>query len=367
MRSEPTTYWDYLHLPSLLNSQHGLDANDSELAQDEIHFIIVHQVFELWFKLMIHELRLAGRELASPRVPEEKIPFVVHHLGRINTTLQLAIAHFDVMETLDPQDFISFRDKLVPASGMQSYQYKILEILLGIETDPSNEYATRVLAGLERLTKQTASGADVWAEVEKARQEPSLRGALHAWLERTPIDPVGEQSPDDAAEAFLQTYLRGYEKSQSDTLAAVFRGSDPKVIESRLEASIAQVRSFLSAEDVEEKDRARTKRVRSGILFIESYRDLPLLAWPRLLLDTVVVLEERLLLWRTRHLRMVERIIGQRIGTGGSSGTGYLASRNETRIFPELWYARTILLSRAYLPELQNPGFYAFEERSPGS
>ena len=66
MRGEPTTYWDYLHLPDLLNLQHGIDTKDSELAQDEIHFIMVHQVFELWFKLTLHELRLASRELAVP-------------------------------------------------------------------------------------------------------------------------------------------------------------------------------------------------------------------------------------------------------------------------------------------------------------
>jgi tryptophan 2,3-dioxygenase len=102
--------------------------------------------------------------------------------------------------------------------------------------------------------------------------------------------------------------------------------------------------------------------VRAGILFIESYRDLPLLAWPRLLLETVVVLEERLLLWRTRHVRMVERIIGQRIGTGGTSGAGFLEQRNKGRIFPELWQARTILLSRKFLPDLKRPEFYDFDE-----
>ena len=122
------------------------------------------------------------------------------------------------------------------------------------------------------------------------------------------------------------------------------------------------MRSFLRAEDQPEADRARTRLVRAGILFIESYRDLPLLAWPRLLLETVVVLEERLLLWRTRHVRMVERIIGQRIGTGGTSGAGFLEQRNKGRIFPELWQVRTILLSRKFLPDLKRPEFYAFED-----
>jgi len=364
LRGEPTTYWDYLHLPDLLNLQHGIDSKDSELAQDEIHFIMVHQVFELWFKLTLHELRLASRELASPRVPEEKIPFVVHHLGRVNTILQLAISQFDVMETLDPQDFISFRDKLVPASGMQSYQYRILEILLGIESDPDSDYGTKVLAGLERMTQATKSGPDIWKQVEDARKEISLRGALHSWLLRTPIDPAGSPDPGGATDSFIEAYLAGFETSQRETLETVFGTGDPKKLEERLAESVAHVRGFLLATDVAEAHRDESKQVRAGILFIESYRDLPLLAWPRLLLDTIVVLEERMLLWRTRHIRMVERIIGRRIGTGGTSGVGYLTSRSELRIFPELWTARTILLGRSYLPPLQNPGFYDFEERT---
>ena len=361
MRDEPISYWDYLHLPQLLDLQHGIDRDESELAQDEIHFIMVHQVFELWFKLIIHELRLASGELASPQVPEEKIPFVVHHLSRVNTILNHAITQFDVMETLDPQDFISFRDKLVPASGLQSYQYRILEILLGIEST-TPEYGDTVLKSLQKMMAQTASGEEIWQKVTAARSEVTLRSALHEWLLRTPIDPVGGEDRAATADRFLEAYLSGYERSLHATLTAIMGNSEPDKLQSRLEEGVGQVGAFLRAEDQPEANRPRTRMVRAGILFIESYRDLPLLAWPRLLLETVVVLEERLLLWRTRHVRMVERIIGQRIGTGGTSGAGFLEQRNKGRIFPELWQVRTILLSRKFLPDLKRPEFYAFED-----
>ncbi|MFN7147142.1 MAG: tryptophan 2,3-dioxygenase family protein, partial [Myxococcota bacterium] len=102
------------------------------------------------------------------------------------------------------------------------------------------------------------------------------------------------------------------------------------------------------------------RRARAGLLFIESYRDLPLLAWPRLLLDTVVELEEQLLLWRHRHARMVERTIGRRVGTGGSSGVEYLDKTTGQRIFPELWAVRSALLPRDALPPLEAPEKYGF-------
>jgi tryptophan 2,3-dioxygenase len=209
---------------------------------------------------------------------------------------------------------------------------------------------------------QTSSGEKIWEKVTAARGEVSLRSALHEWLLRTPIDPVGGSDRGATADRFLEAYLSGYERSLHATLTAIMGNSEPDKLQSRLEEGVAQVRSFLRAEDKAEADRARTRLVRAGILFIESYRDLPLLAWPRLLLETVVVLEERVLLWRTRHVRMVERIIGQRIGTGGTSGAGFLEQRNKGRIFPELWQVRTILLSRKFLPDLKRPEFYAFED-----
>ncbi len=363
MTREAPNYWSYLRLPDLLNLQGGLEVDESRLASDEIHFIIVHQVFELWFKLTIHELRLARDELSRPVVPEEKIPYVVHHLRRVNVILGHANAQFDVVETLTPQDFIDFRDKLVPASGFQSFQYRQLEILLGIEDDPSSRYGEDILPLLRRATESASDGAAIWADIERVRGEMSLRQALHEWLGRTPIDGSRPTDPDDIdrVRRFLTAYFEAYRDVQEAALSrypAPTAGGDPRA---RLEAMIAHARQFLFAEDVPEADRARTLRTRAALLFIESYRTLPLLAWPRLLIDTIVEVEERLLLWRTRHARMVERVIGQRPGTGGSPGASYLHARAHEHIFTELWEVRSILLPRDRVPRLENAAYYAFE------
>ena len=364
MKDAPN-YWDYLKVPQLLELQNGLDETEADLAPDEIHFIIVHQAFELWFKLIIHQLRLARDELSTPRVPEEKIPFVVHHLRRVNRIFQHTIAQFDVVETLEPQDFIDFRDKLVPASGFQSYQYRLIEILLGADEGPDDTYGKRVLGTLKRTIDSAASGPAVWKQVEDTLAETSLRAALHEWLYRTPIDQSrpGDADDDAAVEGFLNAYLQGFREYQVGVMKNYPLPAGASADE-RIDAEVARVRGFLFAEDAEDGDRARTRRVRAALLFIESYRMLPLLAWPRLLLDTMVELESRLLLWRTRHARMVERIIGQRVGTGGSSGASYLHKRAQEQIYTELWEVRSILLPRDMVPPLRNREYYDFETSS---
>ena len=103
-----------------------------------------------------------------------------------------------------------------------------------------------------------------------------------------------------------------------------------------------------------------TERDAVALLFIESYRELPLLAWPRTLVDMVVELEELMVLWRTRHARMVERVIGRRVGTGGSSGVDYLDQTTKIRVFTELWTVRTLLLPKPALPPLRDAGAYGF-------
>jgi tryptophan 2,3-dioxygenase len=212
------------------------------------------------------------------------------------------------------------------------------------------------------------AGAFAWKRVEAASAQPSLRHALHEWLYRTPINGSSPDDEGDAAsvDAFLASYLEaaeGFSASQAERLGAVFSGN-ADAVRRRFEVAARGDRAFLLAEDVDEAQRQRTRRVRAGLLFIESYRDLPLLAWPRLLVDSIVELEEQLVLWRTRHARMVERTIGRRIGTGGSSGVDYLDQTARYRIFPELWAVRTLLLPREHLPELAHRAYYGFAEET---
>jgi tryptophan 2,3-dioxygenase len=131
-------------------------------------------------------------------------------------------------------------------------------------------------------------------------------------------------------------------------------------LRTRFEATTKAAEAFLNAADVDEEDQQTTRRIRAAIIFVESYRELPLLAWPRTLLDTVAEFEERMVIWRQRHARMVERLIGRRVGTGGSSGVDYLDKTASYRVFQDLWSVRTILLHSDALPHLKRPSFYGF-------
>ena len=340
------TYWDYLRLIPLLDLQGGLGADDAALSEDELHFIVVHQVFELWFKLVLRELRLARDRFAADWVPERSLPHVVRHLRRVNEIFKLCVDVFGVLETLTPQDFLAFRGKLGESSGFQSFQMRQIEMLLGLQAEERLRHHTvgDPLERIEQAARTSPTGERVLAIVQQTRTESSLRDALHSWLHRTPIQGSTPAMPADAE--IVAEFLRAYR--------AGLARFDP-----RLEPDFER---FVAAEDVSVEDRNRTVRVRAAILFIESFRELPLLSWPNTLVETVVELEELLVLWRTRHARMVERIIGRRPGTGGSTGVSYLDATAQYRVFHEFWTVRSVLIPRSYMPELKRREFYELVE-----
>jgi tryptophan 2,3-dioxygenase len=359
-------YWDYLRLDQLLGLQGGLEGDEAVLMPDELTFIIVHQAYELWFKLILRELRLARDHLALPELPEVGVPHVVHHLRRVNQILQLLVQQFAVVETLTPQDFLAFRDKLVPASGFQSFQMRELEIVLGLPASRRESYGkVEPLAHIRALAAQSPTGAMAWGRVAAAQQEVSLRAALEAWLGRTPIQgsQPGAEGDAEVVADFVDAYLREIEVVHADQCARLVgaQGTDPEQVAARFALANEAAARFLRALDVEDADaRPAVQRRRAGLVFVESYRDLPLLAWPRLLVDTVVELEEQMVLWRHRHARMVERVIGRRVGTGGSSGVDYLDKTTAIRIFDELWTVRTMLLPKDRRPPLRRAETYGF-------
>lgn len=361
----PPSYWDYLRLEPLLQLQGGLERDEAALMPDELHFVVVHQVFELWFKLCLRELRQARDDLREPEVPEERVPFVVHHLDRVSEILKLMVNQWSVMETLTPQDFLAFRDKLVPASGFQSFQMREIELVLGMDESERLRYGgVDPLDHILEASDASPSGVFVRERITSAREEPTLRAALHAWLRRTPIQGSAPDDPDDAArvEAFLEDYLAAYRRSQDAMAERLVTASvaDAEGLRARVDATVTAARHFLTADEVAPEERDAVRRMRAGLLFVESYRDLPLLAWPRRLIDAVVEVEEQFVLWRHRHARMTERTIGRRVGTGGSSGVDYLDEAARGRIFPELWAVRSLLLPREDLPALRDPDTYGF-------
>ncbi len=365
MSEHVPTYWSYLHLDKLLSVQTGLGDDESELMADEMHFIVVHQTLELWLKLVLTELRLARDHLAAAEVPEQHIPNVVHHMRRVNEILKLAVQQFDVVETLTARDFLGFRDKLFPASGFQSFQMREMEIILGLdEAKRARLGNVSALQYLKDLAPRSRGGTHAWSQIEKATQEMTLRTALHKWLHRTPICGSAPNDPGDSeiVDGFLNEYLAAWTaraEMQMETMIET-QAAPAEAVKKRYQASIDHVTSFLNAEGVPVESQARVRRIRAAVVFVESYRELPLLAWPRLLLDTAVELEQRLIIFRQRHARMAERIIGRRVGTGGSAGVDYLDKTSQSRIFTDLWEVRTVLLCKESLPPMQNAETYDF-------
>lgn len=358
-------YWDYLALDRLLSLQGGIEGDDRDMLVDELHFIVVHQTYELWFKLVLRCLRVARDALGQPQVAEETIPTVVHHLRRVSAIFDLAVRQFAVMETMTPQGFLDFRDKLAPASGFQSFQLREIEAVLGlVDTDRIRYGGVEPLRHIEQSAGDSPAGKLARERVVAARSEATLLSCLHAWLYRTPIQGSSPGEPGDEAvvDGFVAGYLANLQAHHGRSMArlAASLGHETAHLEPRFATLQEQAVSFLEARDVPADQQARRKRIRAAALFIESYRELPLLSWPRVLLDAVVELEEQLVLWRSRHARMVERMIGRRVGTGGSGGVDYLDATASYRIFRDLWAVRTLLLPKALVPDLQSAERYGF-------
>lgn len=365
MAHAPTTYWDYIRVEDLLGLQGGLDDDDSSLANDEVLFITVHQIDELWFKLIIRELAVVRDLFHQAHVPEQSLASAVRGLRRIVVLFGQVAQHFALMETMTTRDYLAFRDKLSPASGFQSAQMREIEILMGLG------HKERVPLGHEESylrALRNSDGSESAASLRVAARmadTPSLREAIDEWLWRTPIQGSMPGDPSDASNVatFIDEYLAAHAaESQRGRKFADHEGLDPRDaarLDERYAKEREQAAAFLRAEDVAPEQRAKRSRIRAALVFIEGYRELPLLAWPREVIDAIVQLEQGSLIFRQRHARMVERVIGRRTGTGGSSGVDYLdKTALAYRVFDDVWAVRTLQVRKAALPALRNAEHY---------
>ena len=366
MKRRPATYWDYIKTEELLALQTGLDGDESGLANDEVMFIVIHQIDELWFKLVLREL-VAIRDLfAAEHVAEQSLSTAVRGLRRTELLFRQVSSHFALMETLTTRDYLGFRDKLSPASGFQSAQLREIEILLGLRAEDrislgnENSY-------LDALRHEDGTPSPAFRRVvARLEDRPPLREALTSWLFRTPIN--GSTPDRDGDETVVRAFVDDYVRAKRDDLESVLRRAiedAPEDEHSRLtqryRREAENARAFLLAEDKPEAERARSSRIRAALLFIESYRELPLLAWPREVLDAIVALEQAIVIFRQRHARMVYRVIRRRTGTGGSAGVEYLdQTALRYRVFHDIWAVRTLLMKRERLPRLEHTEPYGF-------
>lgn len=352
------TYGGYLRIEDLLKLQGGPQGYSPAPCNNELHFIIVHQSFELWFKLVLSELKEAHHLLSASSVDEQSIPQIVHHLDRVTTIMKLMTHQWDVMQSLAPQEFLAFRDRLGTSSGFESWQMRELEVILGLENS-QRMGGMDPLTHMRKLVGEGKVSQDVFDNFEKVSSQPSLNDVLNDWLRRTPIN--GSISSDTGDDEVIYQFVEGHiaaMKVHGETVIShivEIEHGDEGPVRSRIEAGIESARSFLMPE-------GEISRSRAGLLFIESYRELPLLAWPRKLIDSIVELEQSMLLFRSHHARMVERMIGRRMGTGGSSGVDYLDATLKYRIFVDLWSVRTLLVKRDALPDVDHSEFYGFAQ-----
>ncbi len=312
---------------------------------------MVHQVFELWFKLVLHELShtrdILGRqgpEGHRATVPEEMIPSATHAIARVNEIFRVATDHWRVMETMPTANFLEFRDMVIPASGFQSAQFRELEILAGLPEDDRMDFE-----GTPYEAKLAPADHE---RIESRKKEMSLKDALMDWLGRTPIDELFPGFP----EAFLTAYAR-YADEQ-----AAYQDANPNLAPSQKTAAHRQCerakdearRYLLGGDDA-------ANRAHQSFVFIASYRREPLLRWPNALIDAVIEFEQNFRSFRFRHARLVERMIGARTGSGGSAGVAYLdATSRKYKIFGQLLEARSFLLSPDRLPPIPHPDRLAF-------
>ncbi|HEX3722175.1 MAG TPA: tryptophan 2,3-dioxygenase family protein, partial [Nitrolancea sp.] len=304
-RHQPVYYGSYLQLDRLLDCQKPL----SEV-HDEMLFVIVHQAFELWFKLILHDLDSVLELMGRDYVDESSVGTAVARLQRIVEIQRVIIEHFTVLETMTPLDFLEFRDYLVPASGSQSVQFRLIENKFGLLHD-------------RRIRFQNG---DYWRNlsdedrerVEASEHQPSLFDVIDRWLSRTPFLNFGDfhfwRSYRDAVDAMLANDRRIIQSSPA---------LDPADRERQLEGLELTRQSFALVFDPEAHARALADGhwrfsfdATLAALLILLYRDRPMLQQPFRLLTTLIQIDELFTAWRHRHALMVQRMIGAKIGTG---------------------------------------------------
>lgn len=315
-------YHDYLQLDKILNAQFPESDKHHLPAHDEMLFIVIHQAYELWFKQLHHEAGSVVAIMSKPTLNDNspELQTVVHRLNRCVTILRVLVHQIDIMETMTPMDFLDFRDMLRPASGFQSWQFKELEAKLGLKFEQRH--------GKEYYTAQLREEhVDV---IKKAEGSKSLLQLINSWLERMPFLKEGADT----------LFWDHYKKIYGDSLAEAEKNN------------LAVFDDIFNGRSAS-TDRSLSPAACRAALFIMLYRGYPLLQLPFQLLNALLEIDEQLSSWRYRHMNMVHRMIGTRIGTGGSTGKDYLkAAADKHYIFREIAQLNSFLIERRKLPAL---------------
>ena len=358
MTENKLTYGKYLQLNKLLDSQSLKSTEAGNEIHDEMLFIIIHQAYELWFKQVLHELDSVLEMFKGNYVQEENFGIVVARFDRIIEIQKLLVNQISILETMTPMDFLEFRDLLTPSSGFQSVQFRLIENKLGMRAEDRIQY------GKQRYN-QFLDKSDA-ESVLKSENEPSLFNLLENWLERTPFLQMDEFN-------FWESYQSAVKDMVENDIAKIKSNTqfDAETINNSLKQYEIIQRTYKALFDESEykklqKDghRRLSQNATLGALFIQLYRDEPITQLPHRLLTQLVNIDQLFTSWRNRHRLLVFRMIGVKIGTGGSAGHAYLKKTAEKHsVFRDIANLSTYIIPRSSLPELpaelkKDLGFY---------
>ncbi|HMB71827.1 MAG TPA: tryptophan 2,3-dioxygenase family protein [bacterium] len=343
----PVNYTDYLQLAKLLDCQELESERHGKPVHDEHLFIVIHQAYELWFKQILFELDAVLRIFRSPPVDERHMGHIVSHLQRIVEIERVLLAQISILETMTPLDFLDFRGFLVPASGFQSLQFRLLENRLGLPRERRLK--------IENADYLTRFHEKDQALLQESEREPSLLELVDRWLARTPFLQLGDFD-------FWAEYEKAVHANLADERARieanpVLGDEERAAILRRFEAGDAHFRTLFDQKEHDKLVAAGERRLSHAALLaallVNLYRDEPILHPGFRVLTLLMDVDEGLTAWRHRHALMVWRMIGTRVGTGGTSGTEYLREAAERyKVFTDLFNLSTFFLPRSALPAL---------------
>lgn len=351
-------YQSYLQLDKILGAQDLRSVEAGDPAHDEMLFIITHQVYELWFKQIVHELRAVIDDFDDGRVDERNIGRAIARLDRIIKIQGILVEQLEIMETMTALDFLEFRSYLFPASGFQSIQFREVEILLGLKRAERENYLKEPYDIVFDDTTKTKIHA--WERGE------NLFTLIEDWLERTPF-------LNWEGFSFIEEYKKSvqsmYEKEKAAIQATPILSEENK--KARLE-NLVHTESYFKrvldpVEHEKEIEAGRLKlsyKATIAALLIHVYREEPILWQPFNLLRKLVDIDQNFTIWRNRHAQMVMRMLGNKMGTGGSSGHKYLKkTADKHHVFRDFYHIATLLVPRSDIPTLpdnlkESLGFY---------
>lgn len=340
------SYGNYLKIDEVLKLQNLESQKNGKPAHDEMLFIIVHQTYELWFKQILWEIDSIIQIFKKEFVSDSEIHTVNHRLKRITEIQRLLISQVDIVETMTPLEFLEFRNLLFTASGFQSTQFRFIENKMGLK---SKDRA--IMGGCPY--HQFLSDED-GKKVVTSETEDNLFTCVEKWLERTPYLQVDKYD-------FWSEYKEAVEKMFDKERGFIEQHvEDPQNQAESLKKLEQQRVSFHMITDQKTYESYKKEcywnlsyKALMAALFIQVYRSSAKLHPAFQLITHLIDMDEKWTIWRYRHAQMAGRMLGQKVGTGGSSGSAYLQSAAEKhRVFGDFFKLSTFFIQESHLPNI---------------